>query len=385
MGESKKYVVLSGFELNDNNRGSAALGYGSIAFLKEKAFVEENDNFCMLCRIRKKFWSVLSLKNQESLKVANEDYLIRRIKYLQIEWTLLIRYGKSLPFTPFGKLVRNLKLVAATNGGDGLSDIYGYQIFMGRLKETKIATKIGAKLIVMPQTIGPFSEEGIKSIAKNILLYATKVYIRDSKFEDELKQWGVNYERERDLSAWMTPEPWDINIGKGAIGLNVSGLAYYNNYRSLAGKFENYPLLINRIIEFFQKKGKVIYLIPHSYNYHMPEYANDDLEASKDVYKNLQNKQGVIVIDKDLTSPQVKYVISKMSFFIGTRMHANFAAIYTKVPVFGLAYSYKFAGAFEANGLSVDHTEMIVSISKEDVNMVLAKIQDFYHQATDRS
>lgn len=40
-----------------------------------------------------------------------------------------------------------------------------------------------------------------------------------------------------------------------------------------------------------------------------------------------------------------------MSFFIGTRMHANFAAIYTGVPLFGLAYSYKFEGAFNANGL----------------------------------
>lgn len=59
----------------------------------------------------------------------------------------------------------------------------------------------------------------------------------------------------------------------------------------------------------------------------------------------------MVFLDEDLTSPKVKYVISQMSFFIGTRMHANFAAIYTDVPVFGLAYSFKFDGAFTANGL----------------------------------
>lgn len=70
--------------------------------------------------------------------------------------------------------------------------------------------------------------------------------------------------------------------------------------------------------------------------------------ACREVYNNLKNKANVILIDKDLIAPQVKYIISRMSFFIGTRMHANFAAIYTGVPLFGLAYSYKFQGAFEA-------------------------------------
>lgn len=59
----------------------------------------------------------------------------------------------------------------------------------------------------------------------------------------------------------------------------------------------------------------------------------------------LKDKTNVVFVDEDLISPRVKYVISKMSFFIGTRMHANFAAIFTNVPLFGLAYSYKFQGA----------------------------------------
>ena len=90
-------------------------------------------------------------------------------------------------------------------------------------------------------------------------------------------------------------------------------------------------------------------------------------------------------MDKDLISPQVKYVISKMSFFIGTRMHANFAAIYTNVPVFGLSYSYKFAGAFEANGLSASQTLSIVNMSEKHISDAIMTIDSFYKQSLEKN
>ena len=83
-----------------------------------------------------------------------------------------------------------------------------------------------------------------------------------------------------------------------------------------------------------------------------------------------------------MSAPQVKYVISRMSFFIGARMHANFAAIYTGVPVFGTAYSYKFEGAFNANGLNgKKQTEIINHLPKEEINSYIAKIDKFYNES----
>ena len=55
-----------------------------------------------------------------------------------------------------------------------------------------------------------------------------------------------------------------------------------------------------------------------------------------------------------------------MDYFIGTRMHANFAAIFSHIPVFGLAYSYKFEGAFATNGLK-DSTFMINNMEVEQI------------------
>lgn len=38
----KKFILISGFNIHDNNRGTAALSYGAISFLKEKAFIDKN-------------------------------------------------------------------------------------------------------------------------------------------------------------------------------------------------------------------------------------------------------------------------------------------------------------------------------------------------------
>lgn len=184
---------------------------------------------------------------------------------------------------------------------------------------------------------------------------------------------NVKFTLTKDLSYYMQPTPFEIEIRSNAVGLNISGLTYFNKFRTLAGQFSTYPYLIHKLIELFQNKNIPVYLIPHSYNYNEPVENNDDLEASKRVYNNLINKNNVYLINKDLKSPQLKYIISQMSFFIGTRMHANFAAIYTNTPLFGLSYSYKFQGAFEANGIH-DSTAVINNISKEVCDQIIDKI-----------
>ena len=175
----------------------------------------------------------------------------------------------------------------------------------------------------------------------------------------------------------MKPEPFNIEIKSNAVGINVSGLTYSDQFRTLSGQFAAYPSLIDKLIAYFQQKNVSIYLIPHSYNYQSAEFANDDLEATRDVYAKIQDKNHVILNDQDMITPQVKFIISRMQFFIRTRMHANFAAIYTGVPLFGLAYSYKFQGAFEASGI-YDSTAMINNINEKDVDTIVERIAAKY-------
>lgn len=373
----KKYYILSGLNLYDNNRGTAALGFGSFTFLKEKGHIN-NENILLDIKYVRYPWQ-LKKSVVESLNIQGEIFKKETRYILSIHNRIRRKFGIIIPFLKLHRTLKEVSFIAALNGGDGFSDIYNKDTFLFRLPETILAIQAKLPVIQLPQTIGPFTNQENYNLAKEILLYSKKVYVRDEKFTDELKKMGVNYELTKDLSAYMKPEPWCVEIKPNSIGLNISGLCYSNSFRSLSNQFSTYPELIDKLIEYFQSENKHIYLIPHSYNYFIPETSNDDLIVCREVYNKLKDKSNVTIIDKDLTSPQVKYVISKMSFFIGSRMHANFAAIYSNVPVFGFAYSYKFEGAFNSNGLDgKKQTYMINNMPVTEIESAITKVIEFY-------
>jgi len=375
----KKYIIISGLNLKDNNRGTAALSYGSISFLKKIGYFKKGDILLNIRYYKNPLKKEYRKLTKETLTIDREEIIIHT-KYISIaEKFLLMKFGFIPPFSSLYRISKSVKCVAAINGGDGFSDIYNTKTFLMRLPESLFAIKKNIPLIELPQTYGPFKHPQNLQLAKYILTHAEKVYVRDTKFNVELNKMKINYELTKDLSFFMQPEPFKINIEPNSIGINVSGLAYSNKFQTLSNQFTYYPLLISSLIYHFQRKGHTVYLIPHSYHFGTPEINNDDLDACKKIYESLENKSNIKLINQDLISPQIKYIISKMSFFIGTRMHANFAAIYTNVPVFGLAYSYKFEGAFNANGLDGKlQTVMINNIKKEDINPIIDKIEIAY-------
>ncbi len=374
--EIKPYFILSGLNLNDNNRGTAALGYGAFSFLMEKGYLHDGQELVTIKYVRNPFKLHTEI---EKLNIQGRIWIKRTIYLWSIHRHLLRKYHFIIPGMALSRLIKKIDFVAAINGGDGFSDIYNTDTFLRRLPDILFAMNTGIPVIQLPQTMGPFEQKENYDLAVKILRYSKAVYVRDKKYVDELDKLGINYEVTKDLSAFMKPEPWDIDIMPNSVGINVSGLCYSNTFRALSWQFNAYPLLIKKLIEHFQEMGIHVYLIPHSYRYGNPETSNDDMVACKSAYESLTNVQGVTFIDADLISPKVKYVISKMSFFIGARMHANFAAIYTNVPVFGLAYSYKFAGAFDANGLNAkEQTVMINNLKEDEIDGVIDKIDKFY-------
>ncbi len=372
----KEYIIISGLDLHDTNRGTAALGYGTFSFLREKGLLNEGVKVLSFKYYMNCFRKRPLIRTVQEIQGHKVEFVKASIPLY--ERRLLEKYNILLPFGKLKKIFKQVEYVAAINGGDGFSDIYNTHTFMYRLTETLYAMKVKIPVILLPQTIGPFTAPKNMAIAEKILRYSSKVYVRDDKYTAELDRMGIRYEQTKDLSWYMKPEAVDFELQPNAIGLNISGLAYSNQFRGLAGQFDNYKYLINRLIECLQTIGEPIYIIPHSYDYQNAEQDNDDMEASREIYTNLANKANVYLIDRDLISPQVKYCISKMSYFIGTRMHANFAAIYTNVPLYGLAYSYKFEGAFRANGAYDNNISEINNITKEEADAIVEKILEDY-------
>jgi len=165
----KKYVLISDFCLTARNRGTAALGYGALAFLRKKGFLKETQEVVQYSICWNPLRSFICPIKRKTVEVQGHLITFTHLMTNIFEYKLWEKTGFSFPFSTWGKFIKNVALVAAINGGDGFSDIYGEWMWNSRLGEIRFAIKNKSPLILLPQTIGPFKDPKILAEAKQIM------------------------------------------------------------------------------------------------------------------------------------------------------------------------------------------------------------------------
>ena len=366
--------ILMGTTVNteNNNRGCLALGIGAIILLAKKY---NQDSYTIL-NIAKETSKNVEVKeyNGKKYKIITQNIASKYYKTSLVDiWMYLLTKKTNNDLIKFLSTVDNIYNI---NWGDGFTDIYGFNRVKLFLVECLIPILMNKNMIFMPQTIGPFKTFWGKIISFIILKFCKKVYVRDSMAEKYLKTIGVKYERSYDVSVYMQPEKEDFEPNDKTIGINISGLLHFKTDLSDTSEFEQYDELVEKLIRKFISMNKNVLLIPHTYNAENPERA-DDLVACKYFAAKI-NSDKIHIVDKNYTAPQLKYIISKCEFFIGSRMHSNFAALSTSTPCVGLGYSYKFKGGFEMFGIP----ECAISLKNfedKDADNIVSKIIELYN------
>lgn len=372
----KRLVFFSNIDINDPNRGCQALVIGSFSFISKML---NTDNFEV---ILPEFYIRRKRDDQVSRVAVGDTQIImtRRFFWLPsiILNSLFLRcFRKPFPLGLFARNVKQAECVFSIAGGDAFSDIYGTRIFRFVNWVPYFAAFSKLPLVLLPQTIGPFIHKKNYKKAVTILKGAKQVFVRDLSYADTLKKLNVEFSLSNDVSYFMPPKKVNINIPEGAVGINISGLMYFDVFNDLSGRFYSYKELLARLMDRLQLLGVSIVLIPHTYSVGCENEFDDDLLAIRKFVSSLKKSDGVLVVDSDYSASELKYVISQCDFFIGSRMHANFAALFSKVPVFGLAYSYKYEGAFLRYGLK-DSFALITDLQISDVDDIVSKIMSCY-------
>jgi colanic acid/amylovoran biosynthesis protein len=366
-------VILTGASLENQNRGGQALCWGAIEYISQ-----QNKNKEIIISIL-----LIGDQSDEEYSLTKEGYSnIKMNKIFFTKYDLIETFIERRVLSVFGvknknklsKLFNNTSSFYNVNGGDSFSDIYGWKQFYNYAIPSIIAIMCKVDLVLLPQTIGPFNGVFVRIISRWILKNSKKVFIRDEVFSKQLDNWKIKYELSSDLSYFMKPQlVKNIDIKKGSVGINISGLMYFNRYEKLAGQFNLYPQMLQKIITYFQENDFQIYLIPHTYCLNN-SIDDDDLRASQDFFSKIANKQNIIIIDQDYNAPQLKYIISNMNYFLGSRMHACFAALFTNVPTIGIAYSDKFVGSFR-NFNAADNCFRINNMQSDELESVFENIK----------
>jgi colanic acid/amylovoran biosynthesis protein len=336
-----------------------------------------------------------------NLRFSKKLFLPNNIAWL-IALALLLRI---LPVKSLREriIARNstLKFISETDvfgsiaGGDSFADIYGLsRLFYVGLPQILIIF-LGKKLILFPQTFGPFKGSFARRIARYIISHSEFVYLRDKKSIDDARKLLPASQSSKvrfcfDVGFLLKPEAkpsydnsW-IAAAKAnnrpLVGFNVSGLLYSGGYtgKNEFGLKADYRVLVDKMIDFLiREKSAAVALVPHVLTEQLPGGPGEGDDAvCREIFTRLQSKYPgqLFFAGTDFTSSQVKHVIAQCDFFIGSRMHACIAALSQGVPAVAISYSDKFVGVLETIGM----TEAVADPRKLDENQILQIIGESF-------
>lgn len=368
-----KKVLIVGASLQSENRGVSALTRGTI-----NAVIDNYNNveIQLLCYTIKKPYTHKIIKN-------NKTYIINEVNcspYDSVGVLLISILKPLLPNRLFLKLSKKYQavfdsllssdIVMDTSEGDSFSDIYGLKRFITHSTIKISSLRLHKKLILLPQTFGPFKCFFARKTAGYILKRTNFNFARDmlsyNNAVDNLKVGADKVSYIPDMAFYMEPSQ-DSSIlsqeylkkekdGPVLIGLNISGLLYYGGYtgNNMFNFIVDYKELVEEVLHYFlSMKNTRIILIPHVM--FEKESVEDDLAASREVMAKLDDsyRNRVFLLDKQLREHELKSVIGQCDFFSGGRMHACIGAISMGVPTVPIAYSRKFEGVW--GQLELDH------------------------------
>jgi len=403
ISDGKLVIGLLGASFGTKNLGVSALACGTVAsvfnsYPNARLFLLDYGKESSSYQVKHPHGvATIELIN---IRFSKHFYLCNNIAYL-LFLTICI---KLLPLRDWQtrlqqhnfvlKTIQEADIIGSIAGGDSFSDIYGLRRLIYVALPQILVLLLGKPLVLLPQTLGPFNGALAKAVARFIVGRSRLVYTRDPGGLEAVRDLAgpdhgraaFAYDMGFALEPHILPEripSWLAGYDKSTplVGLNVSGLLYIGGY-TRSNMFDikaDYRRLIHDLIEILVRKHCVrVMLVPHLFG--TGENSESDVVACRKIYYDAGEsvRARLHLIEEEYDQYEIKALIGRCDFFIGSRMHACIAAISQSVPAVGLAYSRKFHGVFDSVGIK----ELVIDIRKHDEATVIEFVEQAYqHRA----
>lgn len=291
------------------------------------------------------------------------------------------------------RMITESDFVGDVQGGDSFSDIYfGVKGFLSGSIPPIITLLMGKKLVLLPQTYGPYKSSISRRVARYILRHAHIILSRDRQSIDLVKD--ILNENNSNKQIIFCPDvafsldsiipkdgviPPFINTGNEnpVIGLNINGLLYNGGYtrNNMFNLRMDYKQFAHQLSETILRKTKAnLLLIPHTFAPH--GHVESDSDACAEVFTALSPayKGRIQMISGEHDQHAIKGIIGCCNFFIGSRMHSCIAALSQIIPTAAVAYSKKFKGVFD----SVDAGNFVIDARATETQEAVDRIMEMY-------
>jgi len=380
-------ILLLGVDFDSPNRGVNALLLGTLTGLVHR--------FPELSEV--KVIMLAGNSGQAQVRVCGRDISVQTMKPLRSTFLksiaklylakLIFPLRKSHFFRHDPILSQYLEadFVIDLSAGDSFSDIYGLSRLVAYSLQKIPAIALKRPLFIFPQTLGPFQRFVSKMIASYILNRAEVVFTREPqsttivksmvKFPDKVVEVS-------DMAFLMEPEPVDLPFLEehpGFVGVNVSGLLYFEDQPGLKWTSVDYRMFMKKIVvQFVQKFNKDVLFVPHVI---IQGKYEGDTQASLDLQNELPEeiRARTSIFTTPFSAPQLKYIISKADYFVGARMHSCIAALSSYVPVNPVSYSHKFEGILKQLGME----DLVCDPRWSSIDEMVAHVEKSYENRSE--
>jgi len=297
-----------------------------------------------------------------------------------------------LTSVPLLENIHKSDLVANIHGGDSFSDIYGTRRFLKGAIPDLIVLLLRKRLVLLPQTYGPYKGVVARQVSGMILRAAATVLSRDREGIGVVESILGHGECARkvvfcpDVAFTMPsclPDEMEIHpplkreTGNSLIGLNVSGLMFSGGYTrsNMFGLQYDYREFVRELLaRLLGETDAEILLVPHTFG--KKGDVNSDPDACENVFSSVAERNAVRVhiLRGEYDQFRIKGIIGQCNFFVGSRMHACIAALSQGIPTVGVAYSGKFRGVFDSVGMG----DYALDARQLDVETTVARVVEGY-------
>jgi colanic acid/amylovoran biosynthesis protein len=235
-------------------------------------------------------------------------------------------------------------------GGDNYTT--DYSAFPGYyLDVLKYAREQGSRDVIWGATVGPFDDPDVRNKVIEVLKDTSLITARDPLTVEYLASLRIthNVRAVADPAFLLEPLPspaaqsYRVGENRKWLGLSVSPMIW--RYVTDEGHRDRSEVLVRFIDWVVEACGMSVALIPHVVDTRPTASPNNnDHRFLSQILERTRRKEPLVLADLSLRVREIKYIISRCHFFIGSRTHSTISALSSGVPTISLSYSMKSRG-----------------------------------------
>ena len=284
------------------------------------------------------------------------NYGFKLILKPRIKITTFLKYQKLQKLREYRELVRKQDVVIDLSGIEfigNLPKIIMWKNLINILYTQKISRKYNKRYYKFTKSYGPFKNKLYTKIIKINLNQLQFLQVRGEQNLNSVNQLGlevpiysfpdISLALEPSNAEWAQNYIANLMTAKNEI-IGISPSVVIRNISSITNMTsgDDHVELCKQIISKYCNAHQTVLLIPHSIG-NGKNLKTCDLALARKIYNEMpDNKNLVLLDDRNLTYQQTRAIIGQLSFYVTSRYHALASALRMNIPTISLSWHIKY-------------------------------------------